>query len=53
MARSGGKVTAYNFALRLKTLRGPTPYEYICKIWTSESDRFFLNSIHQKPRLNT
>ena len=25
---------AYNFAKRLKTLKGLTPYEYICKIWT-------------------
>jgi hypothetical protein len=24
---------AYNFARRLKTLKGLTPYEYICKIW--------------------
>lgn len=26
----------------LKTLSGLTPYEYICKIWTSEPDRFIL-----------
>ena len=44
---------AYNFATRLKTLRGLTPYEYICKIWTSEPDRFILNPIHQMPGLNT
>ena len=44
---------AYNFARRLKTLRGLTPYEYICKIWTSEPDRFILNPIHQMPGLNT
>lgn len=25
---------AYNFAKRLKTLKGLTPYEQICKIWT-------------------
>ena len=24
-------VDAYNFARRLKTLKGPTPYEFICK----------------------
>ncbi len=30
---------AYNFARRLKILGGLTPYEYICKIWTSEPDR--------------
>jgi len=34
---------AYNYARRLKTLSGLTPYEYICKIWTSEPDRFILN----------
>ncbi len=44
---------AYNFARRLKTLQGLTPYEYICKIWTSEPDRFILNPIHQMPGLNT
>lgn len=32
-------VTAYNFANRLKTLKGLTPYEYICKLWTKEPDR--------------
>ena len=44
---------AYNFARRLKTLSGLTPCEYICKIWTSEPDRFILNPIHQMPGLNT
>ena len=44
---------AYNFARRLKTLSGLTPYEHICKIWTSEPDRFTLNPIHQMPGLNT
>jgi len=46
-------LAAYNFARRLKTLNGLTPYEYICKIWTSEPDRFILNPIHQMPGLNT
>jgi transposase-like protein len=32
-------MAAYTFARRLKTLSGLTSYEYICKIWTSESDR--------------
>jgi hypothetical protein len=31
-------LAAYNFARRMKTLSGITPYEYICKIWTSEPD---------------
>ena len=46
-------VDAYNYGRRLKTLRGLTPYEYICKIWTSEPDRFIVNPIHQMPGLNT
>ena len=46
-------LNAYNYARRLKTLSGLTPYEYICKIWTSEPDRFILNPIHQMPGLNT
>jgi transposase InsO family protein len=33
---------AYNFARRLKTLKGLTPYEYICKIWTKEPERLDL-----------
>tara|TARA_R110000751_G_scaffold292626_1_gene399971 strand:+ start:17034 stop:17399 length:366 start_codon:yes stop_codon:yes gene_type:complete len=44
---------AYNFSRRLKTLNGLTLYAYICKIWTSEPDRFNINPIHQLPRLNT
>ena len=27
---------AYNFAKRLKPLKGLTPHEYICKYWTKE-----------------
>ena len=46
-------LAAYNFARRLKTLGGLTPYEHICKVWTSEPDRFILNPIHQMPGLNT
>jgi transposase InsO family protein len=45
-------IAAHNFAKRLKTLRGLTPYEYICKIWTHDPDRFTLDPIHQLPGLN-
>jgi transposase InsO family protein len=45
-------VAAYNFARRLKTLKGLTPYEHICKTWTSEPDRFILDPTHQMPGLN-
>lgn len=46
-------IAAYNFGRRLKTLRGLTPYEYICKIWTTEPQRFTLDPINQMPGLNT
>jgi Integrase core domain len=46
-------LAVYNFARRLKTLSGLTPYEYICKIWTSEPDRFILDLINQMTGLNT
>lgn len=46
-------LAANNFALRLKTLNCLTPYQYICKIWTSEPERFILNPIRQMPGLNT
>ena len=46
-------ISAYNFGRRLKTLKGLTPYEFICKQWTIEPERFTLNPIHQMPGLNT
>ena len=46
-------VSAYNFARRLKTLQGLTPYEYICKVWTSEPQRFKVDPTHQTPGLYT
>ena len=33
-------VDAYNHARRLKTLRGLTPYEFICRAWTEQPYRF-------------
>ena len=46
-------LNAYNFAKRLKTLKGLTPYEFICKTWTNEPRRFTLNPLQQMPGLNT
>jgi transposase InsO family protein len=46
-------VNAYNYGRRLKTLKGLTPYEYICKIWTTEPKRFIIDPIHQMTGLNT
>ena len=45
-------IDAYNFGRRLKTLKGLTPYEFICKRWTAEPDRFIINPTHQMPGLN-
>ncbi|MBA7558539.1 hypothetical protein ES708_00143 [subsurface metagenome] len=45
-------VSAYNFARRLKTLRGLTPYEAICKAWSAEPCRFRSNPLHQMPGPN-
>jgi transposase InsO family protein len=45
-------INAYNYARRLNTLKGLTPYEFICKKWTSEPKRFKINPIHQNPGLN-
>ena len=45
-------INAYNYGRRLKTLKGLTPYEFICKCWTKEPERFSLNPFHQMPGLN-
>ena len=49
----GDFVDAYNFARRLKTLRGLTPYEFVCKCWADEPNRFKIDPSHQFPGLNT
>lgn len=46
-------VDAYNFGRRLKTLKGLTPYEFICKAWTAQPERFILNPLQQMPGLNS
>jgi hypothetical protein len=46
-------VNAYNFAKRLKTLQGLTPYEHIIKCWQKEPKRFKINPTHHKVGLNT
>jgi IS30 family transposase len=43
---------AYNFARRLKTLQGLTPYEHISKCWQNEPERFKLNPHHHNMGLN-
>ena len=43
---------AYNYAKRLKSLRGLTPFERICQLWTEQPQRFRLNPLHHMPGLN-
>jgi hypothetical protein len=43
---------AYNFAQRLRTLRGHR-YEYICKVWMTQPNRFTVNPLHHTLGLNT
>jgi hypothetical protein len=44
---------AYNFANRLTTLKGLTPYEYICQCWKKDPERFTVNPNHHTLGLNT
>ena len=46
-------LNAYNFAKRLKALRGFSPYEFIVKTWQKEPDRFWINPTHHTLGLNT
>ncbi len=46
-------IDAYNFAKRLKTLAGLTPYQFICSCWQKEPNRFILNPFHLSPGLNS
>ena len=44
---------AYNVGRRLKTLKGLTPFEYICCRWQDEPDRFTVSPYHHTLGLNT
>jgi transposase InsO family protein len=43
---------AYNYARRLKTLCGLTPYEFVCKTWTEQPERFTRDPTHLTLGLN-
>ncbi len=45
-------VAAYNFGRRLKTLKGLTPYEFVCKAWASQPECFTLDPLQQMPGPN-
>ena len=44
---------AYNFAKRLKTLKGLTSYEYICQQWQLHPEHFLLEPSHLTLGLDT
>ncbi len=44
---------AYNHARRLKTLKGKTPYDFICHQWTIEPECFRLDPHHHSPGPNS
>jgi transposase InsO family protein len=44
---------ASNFTRRLTRLRGLKPYEFICKTWAAEPERFKANPHHQMLGLST
>ena len=46
-------IGAYNYARRLKTLRGLTPYEFIIEQWTEHPERFRINPNHHNPGPNS
>lgn len=46
-------IGAYNYAQRLKTLRGLTPFEFITKQWTEYPKQFKISPAHHTPGLNT
>lgn len=51
-----GKAAATTLELtdkRLKTLKGLTPYEAICKAWADQPDRFRYDPTHLTSGLNT
>jgi transposase InsO family protein len=43
---------AYNHARRLKSLRGLTPYAFICKTWIEEPAKFTSDPTHHTLELN-
>ena len=42
-------INAYNYARRLKALKGLTPYEFICQQWEKDPSIFKANPHHQSP----
>jgi hypothetical protein len=45
-------INANNYGRPLKTLKGPTSFEYIRKLWTKEPETFRRNPRHKMPGPN-
>lgn len=45
-------INAYNFAKRLKTLKGLTPYEFIMKTWQNKPELFIIDPCQHNLGLN-
>ena len=43
-------VDAYNYGRRLKTLRGLTPYEFVCKVWTEAASSVQARPVTPHPK---
>ncbi|WP_202148985.1 hypothetical protein [Candidatus Sarmatiella mevalonica] len=44
---------AYNFAKRLKAIKGKTPWQFILNQWTTHPEYFIVNPNHFLLGLNT
>ena len=45
-------VAAYNYRTPAQNSERTHAFEYICKCWTSQPERFILNPLQQMPGLN-
>jgi hypothetical protein len=52
-ANTSKLLDAYNFAKRLKTLNGLTPFQSVCKTWTKEPNRFKYDPVQLTLGLQT
>ena len=47
------KDSVVDFLIQMHGLKGLTAYEYVCKIWTKEPERFRINPTQHIVGLNT
>lgn len=51
--RDAARIREGEFAEEVEVPRALTPYEHICKVWTTRPNRFRLNLLHHTVGLNT